>query len=147
MLIRLVICPMCGRTAGSKRDRLAEEDPEQRRWRKGPAYNLWRKLLEEFKDDKPFGVIMSSEGRLSKEEGGRGTIRREGYFQPEEDGEYFHLVKTIFLRAIAKWVKSGWLTESEIAAAARGVIPPPETFVRNGQAPKRKRLTPRETSP
>lgn len=129
MKFRLVICPMCGRTAGHKRDL-----KEGSTWKKGAAYNFWAR---EFDPDKPFGVVMGSEGRQPPQKEGdkTGTIQKEGYFQPEEDGEFFHFVKHRLLQVIRNWIAKGWLTEAEVAAAARGLIPPAETFTKNRAAP------------
>lgn len=108
MLIRKALCPMCGRAAGQSVVRL-----EGSTYKKLGHKNFWA-FTAEFDPDKPFGVVMESTGR--------GTLHKVGTFQPEEDQEYFPLVKRRLLHVIKEWVAKGWIEQSEVAAAARGMV-------------------------
>lgn len=109
--IKTIPCPMCGRVAGRKAIR-----------KKGSTYlklrveNFWAQTSG-FDPDKPFGVIMETTGK--------GTFHKVGTFQPEEDAEYFPFVKARVLNVVKEWVAKGWLSQSEVAAAARGLVVAP----------------------
>lgn len=106
--IRQVPCPMCGR-AGGRQVVLKKGST----WRKKGTVNFWAGTAN-FNPNKPFGVILETTGR--------GTLQKVGTFTPEEDTEYFPFIKFRLLNVIKEWVEKGWVSESEIAAAARGLI-------------------------
>lgn len=99
-------CPVCGRAAGTQViNKSSDGVPiiRQNFWEIGGFFDI----------DKPFGVIQDIGGRA-----GRGEVL--GYFSPEEDQSgFFPLVKERMLRAMAKWVKRGWITRAEISAAIK----------------------------
>lgn len=110
--IRTVPCPMCGRSAG----RQVILKPGST-YRKQAVVNFWESTLA-FDPDKPFGITMETTGR--------GSLHKVGTFQPDEDQEYFPLVKARLLNVIKEWVAKGWANESDVAMAARGMVAPVE---------------------
>lgn len=112
--MRVVPCPMCGRVAGQKVIRRADST-----YIKVGSSNFWLSTLK-FDPDKPFGVIMESTGR--------GTLHKVGTFDPQDDKEYFPLVKKRLLAVIKEWTKKGWVSQTEVAAAARGVVAETPSF-------------------
>jgi hypothetical protein len=108
--IRQVPCPMCGRAGGHQ----VVLKPGST-WRKKGVKNFWAGTAE-FDPNKPFGVIIETTGR--------GTLRKVGTFGPEEDTEYFPFVKFRLLNVIKEWVAKGWVSQSDVAMAARGLIAP-----------------------
>lgn len=105
--MRVVPCPMCGRVAGQKAIR------REGSYIKVGSSNFWLGP-QTFDPDKPFGVIMESTGR--------GSLHKVGTFDPWEDQVYFPLVKKRLLAVIKEWTKKGWISQTEVAAAARGVV-------------------------
>lgn len=102
MEYRQAICPVCGTSHGREVIRTVP----------GKQYiplehgNYWERT-EHFKPDKPFGVIMASEGR--------GTLRAVGYFQPQDDPDgYFPLVKARVLATVKEWLANGWISQKEV---------------------------------
>lgn len=100
--IRQVPCPVCGVSHGQE---VTETIP-------GKPYialakgNYWERTRR-FDPNKPFGVIMETQGR--------GTLRQVGHFSPEEDKDgYFPLVKGALLSALEAWVAKGWISKEEV---------------------------------
>ena len=103
---RVPFCPMCGLSVGKK-----NITPEGKPWIKLDEENLWEKT-QKFTGDKPFGVIMASEGR--------GSMRTVRYYGIDEDIEgYFPLMKARLLAIIGEWLKKGWITKEEVEEAMK----------------------------
>lgn len=107
------ICPVCGRAAGRQVTLRAADNNMVLASR-----NFWT-ITEDFDKDKPFGVVQNFGGRGPKA-GNQGEVIR--YFQPNEDEwGFFPLVKRRLIRAIAEWLRKGWITRAELDAAIREI--------------------------
>ncbi|MCH8005423.1 MAG: hypothetical protein IH888_04225 [Planctomycetes bacterium] len=92
---RRVQCPCCGLNRGyTKKVNV-------------PRRNAWNFP----RDPKPFGEILSSQGR--------GTLKVIGTFGPSDDPDgFFPLVKFNLLAAIAEYKEKGYFTPGELAELA-----------------------------
>lgn len=108
---RSAFCPVCGVVHGRKR---LEYPKTKNGYYSPPAtQNYWEWISDRDKErgldkDEPFGII--------QEVGmGRGrSFAVVGYFGPEDDNDFYPLVKARLLQAVRRWLQNGWLSKEEV---------------------------------
>jgi hypothetical protein len=92
-------------------------------WAKIGDINQWALIDQYTGQHKPFGVVMSSEGR--------GTMKMEGHYDIDEDVEgFFPLIKARLLGAVRDWIRQGWLSIEELQQFLNEA--PPQEGVKSG---------------
>jgi len=137
MLFRKAFCPVCFRTMGNK----PETAPGRPSARVG-YINQWAQPDQYAGQVKPFGVIQSSTGR--------GSIKTEGYFTPQDDVDgFFPLVKGRLLAALQDYIRQGWLTPKELLSAISGIKAPADDGGLHAErtAPAKKKKTGKTKGP
>ncbi len=134
-------CPICGMSHGTR----ALRDPK-RRYIRIKRTNFWKEV-QNFEENKPFGVIQESLGR--------GKWNFIGYFSPEEDVQgFFPLIKARLLTVIREWLNRGWLDSGDVMATIGRPRPAPPAAAKEIPTPVAQEIkapkapaAPREKAP